>query len=104
MKKGYQLEFYMEQNERHDKKPLYEWLIDVVRDQGISGATAYMGTLGFGLHRCLHSSHFFELLDQPVKVMMIATEEEIERLLAFLVKEKTDLFYVKFPVEFDRLE
>lgn len=103
MQKGYQLEFFMEQNLRHGKQPLYEWLINIAREHGIRGATAFLGTLGFGDHRRLHSAHFFELLDQPVEVTMIVTEEEADKLLAFLTEEKVDLFYVKLPVEFGRL-
>jgi len=103
MEKGYQLELFMEQNERHGKQPLYEWLIDVARDQGIRGATAFTGAIGFGHQRRLHSAHFFELLDQPVEITMIVTEAEANQLFAFLNKEKVNLFYVKLPVEFGRL-
>ena len=103
MEKGYQLEFFMEQNLRHEKQPLYEWLINSARDLNIRGATAFIGVLGFGHHRRLHSSHFFELLDQPVQVTMIVTEEEADKLLAHLTQAKVSLFYVKLPVEFGRL-
>ncbi|CDZ78855.1 hypothetical protein BN59_03169 [Legionella massiliensis] len=103
MEKGYQLEFFMEQNERHEKKALYEWLIDVAKDHGVTGATAFTGSLGFGAHRNLHSAHFFELLDQPIQVTMIATEEESEKFLNFLATQKVDLFYAKIPAFFGRL-
>ncbi|WP_028387522.1 DUF190 domain-containing protein [Legionella fairfieldensis] len=103
MQKGYQLEFFIEQNENHGKQPLYAWLIDIARDHGISGATAFTGALGFGLHRQLHSAHFFELLDQPVAIVMLVTEQEAEKLLAFLAQKKVELFYVKIPAEFGRL-
>jgi len=103
VEKGYQLKFFMEQNERHGKTPLYEWLIEVARERGIAGATAFFGTMGFGEHRKVHSAHFFELLDQPVEVSMIVTEEETNKLLQFLREENANLFYVKTPVEFGRL-
>lgn len=103
MQKGYQLEFFMEQNERHGNRLVYEWLIDIAREHNICGATAFIGTMGFGEHRKVHSAHFFEMLDQPVQVTMIASEEDTNKLLNFLIEEKAALFFVKIPVEFGRL-
>jgi len=98
--KGYQLEFFMEQNKRKGHQALYEWLIDVARADGISGATALMGAMGFGHHSRMHSAHFFELADQPVLVTMVVTEEESAKLFAQLEQENVHLFYVKLEVEF----
>jgi PII-like signaling protein len=102
MEKGFQLEFFMEQNQHHEKKALYQWLIDVAKELGIRGATAFSGSLGFGQNRSLHSAHFFELLDQPMQITMIVTEEESEKLLGFLATQEADLFYVKIPAVFGR--
>ncbi len=44
----------------------------------------------------------FDLVDHPVQITMVVTEEECDRLFALLTKEKLDLFYVKLPVEFAR--
>jgi PII-like signaling protein len=103
IEKGYQLEFFMEQDERHGNKSIYEWLIDTAKERGIRGATAFTAALGFGQQRHMHSAHFFELLDQPVQITMIVTEDEANKLLSFLAEEKVDLFYVKLPAEFGRL-
>jgi PII-like signaling protein len=98
--KGFQLEFFMEQNKRHGHQGLWEWLFALARDQGIAGATVVMGTMGFGHHRRIHAAHFFELADQPVEVTMIVTEEEAQRLFALLDKEQVRIFYARMPVEF----
>ncbi|HTD07035.1 DUF190 domain-containing protein [Undibacterium sp.] len=97
---GYQLEFFMEQNKRHGHQALYEWLIDTARSHGIRGATVFMGALGFGHHRRLHSAHFFDIADQPVEVTMVVSQDEADRLFALLEQERVPLFYVKLPVEF----
>jgi PII-like signaling protein len=101
--KGYQLEFFMEQNKRKDHQALYEWLLDLARKQGISGATVMMGAMGFGHHSRLHSAHFFDLADQPVLVTMVVREEESVKLFKLLEQENTQMFYVKIPVEFGTL-
>ncbi len=101
--KGYQLEFFMEQNKRKDKQALYEWLLDQARAQGIAGATVFMGAMGFGHHSRMHSAHFFELADQPVLVTMVVRDDESTKLFALLEKENVNLFYVKVPVEFGEI-
>lgn len=101
--KGYQLEFFTEQNKKHRHQALYDWLIDTARNMGIRGATVFLGALGFGHHRRMHSAHFFELADQPVEITMVVTEDEANRLFDLLEREKVNLFYVKLPVEFGEI-
>jgi uncharacterized protein len=98
--KGYQLEFFMEQNKRYGHQALYEWLLGVARAQGIVGATVFMGSMGVGHHNRLHSAHFFELADQPVLVTMAVKESDAIKLFEILEKENVDMFYVKMEVEF----
>ncbi|HEX7644137.1 MAG TPA: DUF190 domain-containing protein [Burkholderiaceae bacterium] len=101
--KGYQLEFFTEQNKRHRHAALHDWLVDAAREHGIRGATVFMGALGFGHHKRLHSARFFELADQPVEITMVATEEECERFFAFLESENVHLVYARWPVEFGEI-
>lgn len=98
--KGFQLEFFLEQNKRHGHVALWEWLLETARSRGIRGATVFMGTMGYGAHRRLHAAHFLEMADQPVQVTMVVTEEEADRLFVLLQEEKVHLFFVKLPVEF----
>ena len=98
--KGYQITFFTQQNRRHRHKSLAEWLMFAARDLGIRGATILAASEGFGAHRRIHSAHFFELADQPQEVLMAVSEDEAERLFAFLETEKVHVFYVKTPVEF----
>jgi PII-like signaling protein len=101
--KGYQITFFTQQDRRHDHKPLSEWLLETARSLGLRGATLLPATEGFGQHHHIHSAHFFDLADQPQEIVMAVTEEESERLFAFLLKEGVRLFYVKSPVEFGLL-
>ncbi len=97
---GYQLEFFMEQSKRHQHHALWEWLLNTAKANGIRGATAFVGAMGFGHHRHMHSAHFFELGDQPVEVTMVVTAQEAEKLFDVLRQEKVHMFYAKIPVEF----
>jgi hypothetical protein len=51
----------------------------------------------------MHSSHFFELADQPQEIHLVVSMEDAERLFERLKAEKVHLFYIKSPVEFGTL-
>lgn len=98
--KGYQITFFTQQDRRHGHTPMAEWLMRSARDLGIRGATVVSASEGYGHDLRIHSSHFFELADQPLEVVMAVTEEEAGKLFAHLRAEGAKLFYVKTPVEF----
>ncbi len=97
---GYQITFFTRQGVRHKGKPLGEWLLQLAREMDLPGATLFVGGEGFGRDRKIHAAHFFELTDQPVEVVMVATPEQAERFLARLQAEGVRVHYVKAAVEF----
>ena len=101
--KGYQLEFFTQQDLFHHGKHLSDWLVDVARAHGIRGATVFVGSEGFGQHRRIQTAHMFDIIDHPIQITMVVSEAECERLFALLLKEKLNLFYVKLPVEFGKV-
>jgi PII-like signaling protein len=100
---GYQITFYIEQNQRHGGQPLGDWLIGLARELHLRGATLQSAVEGFGRSGRIHSAHFVELADQPLEFITIVTPEEAERLFERLRAEQVKLFYVKAPVEFGAL-
>ncbi len=97
---GFQLTFFTQQDRRHQHLSLAQWLLEEALDLGISGATLIPAAEGFGHDRKIHSSHFFELTDQPIEVTMAVSEVDAERLFARLKDEGVDIFYVKTPIEY----
>lgn len=100
---GYQITFFTVQGHRHKGKAVGDWLVQLAKQMGLRGATLLSAIEGFGHHRRIHSAHFFELVDQPIEVVIAATVEETERLFERLKEEGVHLFYVKSPVEFGTL-
>lgn len=98
--KGYQLTFFTQQDRRHGAQALSEWLIDEAKRLGIQGATVIPGSEGFGFHRHIHSTHFFELADQPIQIVMAVTEAQADLIMDRLRAELVHVFYIKSPVEF----
>ena len=97
---GVYLKFYVQEKRRHHGMLAYEWLLEAAKKQGIHGGSAFRAIAGFGRHGKLHEEHFFELAgDVSVEVGFALTEEEAQRLLAFLAGEKLRMFYFKVPLE-----
>ncbi len=98
--KGFLVIFFTQQNRRHHGKMLGDWLVDLAKEMGLRGATLATAIEGFGHSGKLHSSHFFELADQPTEIRLAITEEEFTSLFARLEAEDLSLFYIKTPIEF----
>jgi PII-like signaling protein len=71
-------------------KLFYEYITELARDSGISGATVYRGIMGYGASSKISSSSFWELTEKlPVVIELI---DKTEMLLAFYEGVKQDLY------------
>jgi PII-like signaling protein len=95
------LRFYVHEGHRHHHRLVWEWLLEQANNLGIRGGSAFRAMAGFGRHHMLHEQLFFELAGTlTVEVEFIVTDEEAERLLALIQKEKIRLFYAHIPATF----
>ncbi|KTB72201.1 hypothetical protein AO067_08125 [Pseudomonas viridiflava ICMP 13104] len=92
--KAFLVTFFTQQNRRYQGKMLGDWVVDLAKEMGLRGATLSTGIEGFGHTGRLHSSHFFELADQPTEIRMAITEDESEQLFKRLELEDISLFYI----------
>jgi PII-like signaling protein len=97
---GYQITFFSHQDRRFKGKQIGDWLLQLVKELGLRGASLHAGGESFARGGRMHSAHFFELADQPIEVLVAVTTEEATRLFERLKAEGVHLFYVKTPVEF----
>jgi PII-like signaling protein len=58
------------------------------------------GVEGYGHDQRTHSARFFDLVDEPVLVVIVVTEEQKTQLLAHIETAGVGLFHVAQPVEF----
>ncbi len=85
-------------------EPLWETILNLLRDEGAAGATMIRGLAGFGAHSKLHLARIADIVpDLPVLVEWIDGPERVERLLprvAELVRSGTitieDVAIVKY--------
>lgn len=99
------LRFYVHENDRVHGRPAWEWLLDQANRLGIRGGSAFKAMAGFGRHHVLHESTFFELAGSlTVEVEFIVTDDETQRLLDLVRREKLRMFYARIPAQFGVLE
>lgn len=98
---GALLRFYIHENQRHQGRLLWEWLLEQANKYGIRGGSAFRAMAGFGRDHVLHESTFFELAGTlTVEVEFIVTEAESQQLLDMVQREKIRVFYSHTPARF----
>ena len=79
---GWLLRLFVGEDDRHDGKPLYEWLVLRARERGLAGATVLRGMMGFGAHSRLHTFKIERLsLDLPIVVEIVDSRAKLEAFL-----------------------
>ena len=65
--------------------PLYEAIVRVLAEQGISGATVLSGIMGFGIHRQIHRRGLFGIPDdKPVTMIVVENEAKLRAVLPII--------------------
>lgn len=68
--------------DRYGHKPLYEALVELLRSEGLAGATVLRGVCGFGANRVYHTQKLLDLsADLPLVVEVVDTQEKINAVL-----------------------
>ncbi|HTL69878.1 MAG TPA: DUF190 domain-containing protein [Candidatus Eisenbacteria bacterium] len=82
---GKLLRIFVGESDRWQGKPLYEEIVLLARREGMAGATAIKGFLGFGRNSRIHTAKILRLSeDLPVIVEIVDSEEKIDRFLPHL--------------------
>lgn len=96
---GYQVIFYVQQDQKHRGVSLGQWLLNRARELNIGEAALFAAAEAVDREHKLHSARFFEQNDQHLQVQMILPELDVERLFADIEAEGLNIFYIKLPVE-----
>jgi uncharacterized protein len=82
---GQLLRVFIGESDRWEGKPLYEAIVELVRREGLAGATVLRGIEGFGADSRLHTARILRLSeDLPVVIEIVDTEENVQRVLPML--------------------
>jgi PII-like signaling protein len=79
---GCLLRIFIGESDKHDGKPLYEWIVLQAREHGLAGATVLRGMMGFGAHSRIHTFKIERLSeDLPIVIELVDTREKLEKFL-----------------------
>lgn len=79
---GKLLRIFIGEADKWQGKPLYEEIVLLAKKNGMAGATAIKGFLGFGCKSHMHTSKLLRLSeDLPVIVEIVDSEEKINQFL-----------------------
>src|SRR2546423_2885343 len=82
---GYLLRIFIGESDKHEGKPLYEWIVVKARQEGLAGATVLRGIMGFGAHSRIHTFKIERLSeDLPMIIEIVDRREKLEQFLAII--------------------
>lgn len=82
---GKLLRLFIGESDTWHGKPLYQAIVERVREEGLAGATVLRGIEGFGADSHLHTSRILRLSeDLPVVIEIVDTPERIDRVVPLL--------------------
>jgi PII-like signaling protein len=79
---GKLLRIFIGEQDKWDHKPLHEAIVYLAKKEGLAGATAIKGFLGFGCKSHLHTTKLLRLSeDLPIIIEIVDSEEKIQKFL-----------------------
>jgi CBS domain-containing protein len=73
---------FVKENDQWHHQPLFLAILDLLRREGIAGATVLRGIAGYGAHRQVHTATLVELSsDLPLVIMFIDRADRVERIM-----------------------
>ena len=75
------LRIFIGEEDRYKGKPLYKYLVEWFRTEGLAGATVLRGITGFGKSSHIHTTTILRLsTDLPIVIEVADKRENIERI------------------------
>jgi PII-like signaling protein len=79
---GKLLRIFIGESDKHGRKPLYQAIVEMLRQEGMAGATVLRGIEGFGAKSHLHTARILRLSeDLPIVIEVADTAERIEAIM-----------------------
>ena len=85
------MRIFIGEQDKCQKKPLYQAIMDMLRKEKLAGATVLRGIAGFGANSHLHSTHLLALSQNlPMVIECVDTKEDIDRIMPKIDEMITD--------------
>ena len=88
---GKLLRIFIGESDKHGRKPLYQAIVEMLREEGMAGATVLRGIEGFGANSHLHTARILRLSeDLPIVIEVADPAERIEAIMPKLDEMVTE--------------
>ena len=68
--------------DKHDGRPLYQAIVELLRERGFAGATVIRAIMGFGASARIHTDRVLRLsMDLPIVIECVDTDEKIQAII-----------------------
>jgi PII-like signaling protein len=75
------LRIFIGESDRYKGKPLYMHIVEMLKEEGIAGATVFRGITGFGKNSVIHTTSILRLsTDLPILIEVADIEENIAKI------------------------
>jgi hypothetical protein len=82
---GKLLRVFVGESDTWHGKPLYQAIVERVREEGLAGATVVRGIEGFGASSRIHTARILRLSeDLPIVIEIVDSDERIRRIIPIL--------------------
>jgi PII-like signaling protein len=79
---GKQLRIFIGESDRWHHRSLADALLEMLREEGLAGATVLHGVAGFGARSRIHTAHVLRLSeDLPIVIEVIDRPDRIEKIM-----------------------
>jgi PII-like signaling protein len=79
---GLLVRIYLGESDQWHGRPLYQAIVERLRERGLAGATVLRGIEGFGAKQHLHSTRILSLSqDLPILIEVVDTDEKVRAVL-----------------------
>lgn len=95
-----QAQIFIDKDELKGIKPLHEFIMNLLIENGVAGATSMMGYSGFGRHhRLKQPSRLFSFDEASMLITFIDSEEKVKAVLSVLREHYRGGFIVTHDVD-----
>lgn len=82
---GRLLRIFIGESDSYGSRPLYEAIVELLRREGVAGATVVRGIAGFGRSSVVHTSKVLRMsADLPIVIEAVDTAERIAEVVPLL--------------------
>jgi PII-like signaling protein len=79
---GLLVRIYIGESDQWHGRPLYQAIVEVLRERGLAGATVLRGIEGFGAKAHLHTTRILRLSeDLPILIEVVDVEDRVRAVL-----------------------